>query len=247
MPQVGCPLFGEKDPRDLKKKILKEPQLKKNSDYVGNIKANSKSIEYKQLVKFLEQYFKKYIITIESANTENEHCHFWAQKCKLKDNDNQSTILSHYFTRDLPSLKRDGKGGANKKLLKIMKEEFQFYYIFKEQENIKKIKNYRVVINQKNLKKYKELYAILKQAKKRGKWGEFLQYCVDTHGADNWRLTKRSLLIEDYINWADASGTCPTINLCDRYVNGVLVKYSKNSLTSDFKNIINNKYNKEYF
>ena len=226
---------------------LFNPIITKNEDYVGNIKANSKSIEYKQLTKFLTQYFENHIITIESKNTEKEHCHFWASNCKLKPNDNNRTTLANYFRRDLPSLKRDGKGGQNKYNLKIMKEDYQFFYIFKEIEILLDIKCYGCVVNQSQLKSYREQYTKINLAKKGGKAGEFYLYCVDKYGSNSIILTKRACLIEIYMKWCAESYTCPTINLCDRYVNGVLLQHAPDRLTQNFKDILNNKYNKEYF
>ena len=226
-----------------------DPVITKNEDYVGNIKANSKSIEYKQLNKFLNQYFENYIITIESKDTDKEHCHFWASKCKLKPNDNNRTTLANYFRRDLPSLKRDGKGGKNKYNLKIMKEDFQFYYILKEQtkQTLKDIKTIGVTINEHDITNALDLYQKQLKAKKGGKAGEFYLYCVNKFGANSYALQQRSCLIETYMDWCAEFYTCPTINLCDRYVNGVLLQHSPEKLTQNFKDILNNKYNKEYF
>lgn len=224
------------------------PKITPNEDYVGNIKASSLSIEFKQLKAFLKQYFTNYIITIESINTDKEHCHFWANKIKLKPNENNRTTLANYFRRDLPSLKRDGKGGKNQYNLKIMTEKYQFYYIFKETEydtRWLKVSGYN--ITPKLLQQYKKNYQTINQAKKGGKAGEFYLYCINKYGSNSQLLKKRSLIIEAYMDWCKQSYTCPTINLCDRYVNGVLLKTDPDKLTQNFKDIINYKYNKEYF
>lgn len=234
---------------DKPKKAIFQPIISKNEDYVGNIKANSKSIEFNQLKTFLSQYFHMYIITIESKDTDKEHCHFWASCCKLKPNDNNRTTLANYFRRDLPSLKRDGKGGKNKYNLKIMKEDYQFYYIFKEQteKTLKDIYTIGYNISLKSLDNYIDKYTTINKAKKGGKAGEFYLYCVDKFGSNSNILSKRPCLIDTYMKWCAESYTCPTINLCDRYVNGVLLQHSPERLTQNFKDILNNKYNKEYF
>lgn len=226
-----------------------EPVITPYKDYIGNVKAKKKSIEYKQLKKFLKQYFENYIITIEHANTESEHCHFWANQCKLKNTDAQRTTLANYFRRDLPTLKRSGQGGDNKYTLKIMKEEFQFYYIFKEQnENtLKDISTIGYNVNKKQLKNYLKSYKIISEAKRSGKAGEFKLYCIKKYGVQSHLLKNRTIIIEAYMDWCEESYTCPTINLADRYVNGVLLTYAKSTLTKNFQDIINFKYNKEYF
>lgn len=225
------------------------PKLTPYKDYVGNIKAKHNSKEFKQLKKFLGKYFENYIITIEHKDKESEHCHFWANQIKLKDTEAQRNTLANYFRRDLPTLKREGKGGENKYLLQIMKEEFQFYYIMKEQDEktLKDITTFGYNVNKKQLNNYLKNYNIILNAKRSGKAGEFKLYCIDLYGVQSHLLKNRNIIIEAYMDWCEKSYTCPTINLADRYVNGVLLTYAKSTLTKNFKDILNNKYNKEYF
>jgi len=206
------------------KKDIFDAPITKLVDYVGNIKANSKSIEFKQLKNYLKTYFNNYIITIESKDTAKEHCHFWASGCKLKPTINTETTLKNYLRRDIPTLKRNGKGGENKKVIKIMNEEYQFYYIFKEQteKTLKDITTIGYAINKTNLNKYLKNYSRITKAKKGGKAGQYYLYCTDKLGYNSRLLQNRGCLIELYMDWCDAYYTCPTINLCDRYVNGVL-------------------------
>lgn len=232
-----------------KKPTIFKPVITPGQDYKGNIKAKGNSIEFKQLKTFLSKYFTNYIITIESRHTDNEHCHFWANQIKLKPSINNRTTLANYLRRDIPTLKRDGQGGSNRYDFNIMNEPFQFYYIFKEQteKTLKDITSLGYKVDMPLLKQYIQYYKQIHSAKKKGRSNEFRLHCIDKYGVGSKYLKRREMIIETYMDWCQENGSCPTTNLCDRYVNGVLNQFSHSQLTQDFKNIILDKYNKQYF
>lgn len=225
--------------------MIFKPKPKENEDYVGNFRTAYSD----KIYNFMNKYFDRFVISIESKGEDNEHCHFWAQGPLIKKSEKTRDNLAKYIRNEFPDLKRKTKddkgntlkGGSNLYNIKIMKDIFQFYYIFKEGIIASKK---AVIIKKKTLKYYIKQYNYFKKAKQSGKAGEFHLHLLKKMPKEC--LKKRNVLIEEYILWCKDKGGCPTINLCDRYVNHILAIYDTNTLIDNFQKIISNKYNREY-
>lgn len=221
-----------------------KPNPKTLNAYIGNIRKSGDSAEYYKLKEFLNIYFDEWIITVEAKGRKGEHCHFWACKCKL-ESVQQRVTLAAYFIKYIPSLKRSGQGGDNKYHLSELKEEYQFYYIFKEQKDANLVVTKGSWISDKDVKEYREQYFTIHKAKKNGALGEFHLYCLDN--MTTLSLKKRGALCDNYMEWTLKVGKSPSLMLCERYVNHLLNIYDHFLLRRSFREIIVNKYNKAYF
>lgn len=223
-----------------------KPVVYLDKDFIGNFK-----MKYSKKIKdWFDKYFDRYIISIESKGTADEHCHFWASKPTLRANKTSLTTtrntLANYIRRDFPELKRNGRGGQNKYNFKVIKETFQFLYIFKE-NNIESYKN--VSLPEDQIQLYIEEYNRKKHLINAGASGHFYLYVLDNNPRKDAgsRLKNRAFLVGQYIEYCKLRHIAATLTMCERAINMVLQYEDTANLTKQFKDILEYKYNRQYF
>lgn len=154
---------------DPAKKTLKDLPSKDSIEFRPNLSKSNvywrMSTAWKdvdKLRKWLDSQKVKYIICQErldsGGQSVNEHLHIWVEKLSVK-----KKTFSDAFSKHYPELKRKGKGGSHlKSAIKFQKDDFQFYYLFKNYPDSKYISSH--ILTQTELKTFKENYLKLKAA-----------------------------------------------------------------------------------
>lgn len=135
------------------------PSLSKSNVYW---RMSSAWKEVDKLQKWLESQNVKYIICQErldsGGKSVKEHFHVWVEKLNVKKKTFSDAFAKHY-----PELKRKGKGGSHlKSAIKFQKDDFQFYYLFKNHPDSQYKSSH--ILSQSELNTFHENYIKLKQA-----------------------------------------------------------------------------------
>lgn len=209
-------------------KFLEEPQWE--NSIIGNFKLPHKRAKDVEQF-FIESGITHYVITKEGQNSD-DHLHFWFQdnlKIKLKSFKDKIVLKFPELKRD--EIIKDGKkqrGGENKYVVKLIKEELQFHYIFKEMSQESDM------LHSKNLqvdwKSYHSKYHLHKQCSgsKFYKWIKLTKKPSDTLG-------QKHKLIKYYIQWSiDENRAVITSHDCDKHCNYILSRINPQILVNEF-------------
>ena len=198
---------------------------------VGNFKLpHSKIHEVEQFFK--DNHIEQYIITKEGQNSD-DHLHFWFKdnlKIKLKSFKDKIIIAFPELKRKdkLDSEGKKQRGGENRYVCKPIKEELQFFYIFKEMTKESDM------LHSKNLVvKWRQFYSNYHLHKacsgsKFYKWLNLTKKPSDTLG-------KKHKLIKYYIQWSNEENRAViTPNDCEKHCNFILAKINPQMLYNEF-------------
>lgn len=222
---------------------LKDVKPKSNTAYVGNFK-----LKHDKADQLLDYFIKKkinIILTLEGDKSE-EHIHFYIPELLLK-----VETIKKQLRELFPSLKRPTlidengnkkKGGAVLTCIKILKQNLQYYYIYKEYNPDKDkfyLSNFATPYSHKTLKKLKQKYDLYKEGGYSGKKGKFLYWLLDTEQIinDPVQLGLLHLVYQKKFN-----ETYVTIHNTIATVNYVLMKCYPQKLQDHFLDLLQKKY-----
>ncbi len=181
-----------------------------------------------KLIQFMEVHFKHYLICAENSDKDGkptkEHFHLWGESLK-----NTKKHLTDSFTKAFPELTRKGRGGGHlKSQIKYLKEEYQFYYNFKNSTTSIYHTHKSQILSKKILKIFYEKHLkIIEQEKVKHK---FYHFCLDSKK----NLKKYQNIINLYIDFCDESNREPTVFDCEKKTNFVLMKVNKQQIKQQF-------------
>lgn len=215
----------------------------KQGSYVGNFKLKHKYAN--QLLEYFDSKGIMIILTLEGDNSD-EHIHCYIPELTL-----QVDTIKKQLREKFPDLKRptiidkDGKkkkGGAVLTCLKRLKENLQYYYIYKEYNPEKEqfyLSNYATPYSHKTLKSLKKKYDLYKEAKCSGKKGKFLYWLLQSN-----RMIKDpvELGLLHLVYQREVGETYITVNNTIATVNYVLMRTYPQQLQEHFRDFLQKKY-----
>jgi len=180
---------------------------------------------------FIKNHFKgNYIICKETrdkgGNPVKPHFHIW-----LQDIDCKKDTLRTQMIKEMNELKRVGQNGSNKmSSIQYLKNEIQFYYLFKNYETSEYETN--MLLNETIKKKYKENYLKIKHLDDLGDNAKFYRYCLDNIPM---KLKDHKSLITAYIEYS-VSINKKRINYfdCQNNVNYIFARESPETLIEEW-------------
>ncbi len=181
-----------------------------------------------KLIKFMECHFKHYLICAENSDKDGkpvkEHFHLWGESLK-----NSKKHLTDSFTKAFPELTRKGRGGSHlKSQIKHLKEEYQFYYNFKNYTTSVYHCHKSHILSKTKLKSFYEIEQKIKIQK--AVKHKFYHFCLDTKK----NLYKYQNIINLYIDFCDDNNREPTVFDCEKKTNFVLMKVNKQQIKQQF-------------
>lgn len=191
---------------------------------------------YNDLVSFMEIHFKKFLVVAEIHDKEGksvkEHFHLWGEALR-----NSKKHLTDSFTKAFPELTRKGRGGSHlKSQIKHLKEEYQFYYNFKNYQSSLYYCHKSQILHQTILKSFYEKH--LELLKNKNIKHKFYHFCLKSKR----NLKKHSNIINLYIDFCDDNNKEPTFFDCEKKTNFVLMKNNKQQLKLQFKELYEKKF-----
>ena len=206
--------------------MSKKPICNVNHSYTGNVHLPHTQAE--DFSVWLTSQAEKSFVVTEVGSDNKQHLHYFCENLDIQAETFKKNLRTKY-----PELKKTGKGGANKYVLNLIKEELQFYYLFKEseKETFKFISNYYNV-SDKYIKKNNKKYLKLKEINKLGAAGKFYQFCIEK----KVNLSDTSSLIESYINYSvEKNRKQITAFDCEKHINYILARESPTILIENWK------------
>ena len=184
--------------------------------------------EFKEYVK---NHFKgNYVIckeTMDKGGTPvKPHFHIWLQDIDCKKDSFRTQLIKQFN-----ELKRVGQNGSNKmSSISYLKEEIQFYYLFKNFETSEYTTN--IILSDSLKKKYKENYLKIKQLEDLGENAKFYRYCIENLPQ---KLTNIKSLITAYLEYS-VSINKKRINFfdCQTNINYILSRENPQSLIDEW-------------
>ena len=182
--------------------------------------------------EFIKKKFKEnYCIATETSDKEGSpvkpHFHIWFQDINC-----QKDTIRTQLIKQFNELKRVGQNGSNKmSSISYLKEDIQFYYLFKNYETSDYDTN--MLLNESLKKKYKDIYLKLLELKNLGDNARFYRYC--TQHISPQKITDIKILITKYIEYS-VSTNKKRINYfdCQNNINYVLSRENPETLITDW-------------
>ncbi len=189
--------------------------------------------------QWIEKKFKKnYLLVKENTdskgNTVKDHLHCWIQEISIKKNS-----FTDLMKKEFPELKRKGKTGENKLRITYLKEEIQYYYLFKLDKS-EITSNMIICENQRKINQ--QHYQSLKSTAELGEAAAFYRYCQSNVLPDH--LSKPQKLVKPYIDYCvSVNKRRINYNDCENHVNYIVARTSPSTLEELWIHQMENKMN----